>query len=262
MNFDDLSDDMIGKIISYLEGHSRNFSQTNKRNNLLVKETKKNLNIYLKKDIDFSFDFVTDEEKQMNTIKKEIKVRQWIDKYYTLTVEEDKLIFNDITRNFKIIKNISKNVNIFILFNIQLIIDSYFDKTFIYLIDNNELYQFKLFGKLTKIYINCIGAIFFITDTDIIYHTVLYSNKIYNSFNINKNLYRIGDHEIVLINNNIIWKYQDLYQSIYIDNYHNIVKELKEKKLSEENRQLIIEKLEKLIKFKSKFCVKNSKDIK
>ena len=164
VKFEDLPNDLICKIVTYLDYYRKNLALTSRRNNELIKESIKNRNIYNEDQENFSIKVYnyslssnqTKLESFFEFLDKNEPIRIFNSVFRTvLTIINSKLTFLSNYKGFvKIIRNLGNNYKVFkyITFG-YVVIDLYSDKTFVYYFDLGEYSEIIFNSKVDTILI-------------------------------------------------------------------------------------------------------------
>lgn len=164
VKFEDLPNDLICKIVTYLDYYRKNLALTSRRNNELIKESIKNRNIYNEDQENFSIKVYnyslssnqTKLESFFEFLDKNEPIRIFNSVFRTvLTIINSKLTFLSNYKGFvKIIRNLGNNYKVFKYITLgYIVIDLYLDKTFVYYFDLGEYSEIIFNSKVDTILI-------------------------------------------------------------------------------------------------------------
>lgn len=190
VKFEDLPNDLICKIATYLDYYRKNLALTSRRNNELIKESIKNRNIYNEDQENFSIKVYnyslssnqTKLESFFEFIDKNKPIRIFNSVFRTvLTIINSKLTFLSNYKGFvKIIRNLGNNYKVFKYITLgYIVIDLYLDKTFVYYFDLGEYSEIIFNSKVDTILIKHFSDSFmgFFSKTEYINQPSSFTNK-------------------------------------------------------------------------------------
>lgn len=190
VKFEDLPNDLICKIATYLDYYRKNLALTSRRNNELIKESIKNRNIYNEDQENFSIKVYnyslssnqTKLESFFEFLDKNEPIRIFNSVFRTvLTIINSKLTFLSNYKGFvKIIRNLGNNYKVFKYITLgYIVIDLYLDKTFVYYFDLGEYSEIIFNSKVDTILIKHSSDSFmgFFSKTEYINQPSSFTNK-------------------------------------------------------------------------------------